>query len=240
TQKPEALLERIIKASSKEGDTVLDPFCGCGTAVVAAHRLKRNWIGIDITHLAISLMKWRLKTNFPDIAFSVVGEPVDLAGAEALAKENRYQFQWWALSLIGARPFGDKKKGADTGIDGFLFFNDAGETKKAVVSVKSGKVGVSQIRELIRVVEREKAEMGFFLTLKTATAPMKEEAAEVGFYLDSFGNKYLKLQIFTNEELLKGKQPETPQKIGPFHSFSNKNKTKKKNKKNNTFRTTLI
>jgi len=240
TQKPEALLERIIKASSKEGDTVLDPFCGCGTAVVAAHRLKRNWIGIDITHLAISLMKWRLKTNFPDIAFSVVGEPVDLAGAEALAKENRYQFQWWALSLIGARPFGDKKKGADTGIDGFLFFNDAGETKKAVVSVKSGKVGVSQIRELIRVVEREKAEMGFFLTLKTATAPMKEEAAEVGFYLDSFGNKYLKLQIFTIEELLKGKQPETPQKIGPFHSFSNKNKTKKKNKRNNTFRTTLI
>ena len=220
TQKPEALLERIIKASSNEGDTVLDPFCGCGTAVVAAHRLNRKWIGIDITHLAINLIKGRLKDNFPEIELkAAVGEPVDLAGAEALALQNRYQFQWWALSLIDARPFGDKKKGADTGIDGFYYFNDGGATKKAVVSVKSGKVGVSQIRELIQVVAREKAEMGFFLTLKTPTAAMKEAATGEGFYLDSFGNKYPKLQLFTIEELLNNKSPDTPQKVGLFESF---------------------
>jgi len=190
TQKPEALLERIIKASSNEGDTVLDPFCGCGTAVVAAHRLNRKWIGIDITHLAINLIKGRLKDNFPEIELkAAVGEPVDLAGAEALALQNRYQFQWWALSLVDARPFGDKKKGADTGIDGFLFFNDAGETKKAVVQVKSGKVGVSQIRELNAVVAREKAEMGFFLTLKTPTLNNKspDTPQKVGLF-ESFRN----------------------------------------------------
>ena len=220
TQKPEALLERIIKASSNEGDVVLDPFCGCGTAVAVAERLGRRWIGIDITHLAINLIKGRLKDNFPEIELkAAVGEPVDLAGAEALALQNRYQFQWWALSLIGARPFGDKKKGADTGIDGFYYFNDAGETKKAVVQVKSGKVGVSQIRELNAVVAREKAEMGFFLTLKTPTAAMKEAATGEGFYLDSFGNKYPKLQLFTIEELLNNKNPDTPQKVGLFESF---------------------
>ncbi|MCW7071584.1 MAG: DNA methyltransferase [Methanophagales archaeon] len=233
TQKPEALLERIIKASSNEGDTVLDPFCGCGTAVVAAHRLNRKWIGIDITHLAINLIKGRLKDNFPEIELkAAVGEPVDLAGAEALALQNRYQFQWWALSLIDARPFGDKKKGADTGIDGYFFFNDAGETKKAVVQVKSGKVGVSQIRELNAVVAREKAEMGFFLTLKTPTAAMKEAATGEGFYLDSFGNKYPKLQLFTIEELLNNKSPDTPQKVGLFKSYRNtKRRKNKRNKK---------
>ena len=233
TQKPEALLERIIKASSNEGDTVLDPFCGCGTAVVAAHRLNRKWIGIDITHLAINLIKGRLKDNFPEIELkAAVGEPVDLAGAEALALQNRYQFQWWALSLIDARPFGDKKKGADTGIDGYFFFNDAGETKKAVVQVKSGKVGVSQIRELIQVVAREKAKMGFFLTLKNPTAPMTEAATGEGFYSDSFGNKYPKLQIFTIEELLNNKSPDTPQKVGLFESFRNtKRRKNKRNKK---------
>ena len=136
TQKPEALLERIIKASSNEGDVVLDPFCGCGTAVAVAHRLERKWIGMDITHLAISLMKWRLKSNFPNIEFKVIGEPVDLSGAKALSDQNKYQFQWWALSLIAARPYGDKKKGADRGIDGYYYFNDGGMTKKAIVSVK--------------------------------------------------------------------------------------------------------
>ena len=216
TQKPEALLERIIKASSNEGDVVLDPFCGCGTAVAVAERLGRRWIGIDITHLAINLIKKRLKDNFPEIAFSVVGEPVDLAGAEALARQNRYQFQWWALSLIDARPFGDKKKGADTGIDGFYYFNDGGATKKAVVQVKSGKVGVSPIRELNAVVEREKAEMGFFLTLEPATRPMIEEAAKNGDFKDSFGSKYPKTQIFTIEELFSGKEPDAPQKLPVF------------------------
>ncbi|MCW7072145.1 MAG: restriction endonuclease, partial [Methanophagales archaeon] len=135
----------------------------------------------------------------------------------------RYQFQWWALSLIDARPFGDKKKGADTGIDGFYYFNDGGATKKAVVQVKSGKVGVSQIRELNAVVEREKAEMGFFLSLEPATRQMKEEAAKNGAYNDSFGNKYPKTQIFTVEEIFNGKEPETPQKV-PIFNFNQNTK----------------
>jgi len=228
TQKPERLLERIVKTSSNEGDIVLDPFCGCGTALVAAQGLNRKWIGIDITHLAISIMKWRLKSNFHDIAFKVIGEPMDLSGAKALADQNRYQFQWWALSLIGARPYGDKKKGADTGIDGYYYFNDGGKIKKAIVSVKSGKnVDVSLIRELNSVVEREKASMVFFITLEHPTRPMKEEAVKKGFYKDSFGNEYPKVQILTIEGILNGKTPDTPQKV-PIYKFNTKGKEIKK------------
>ena len=223
TQKPEALLERILKASSNEGDIVLDPFCGCGTALVAAHRLKRKWIGIDITHLAISLMKWRLKSNFSNIEFKVIGEPADLSGAKALSDQNKYQFQWWALSLIGARPYGDKKKGAETGIGGYYYFNDGGKTKKAIVSVKGGHVTVSQVRDLNSVVEREKASMGFFVTLEHPTGPMKEEAVKKGFYKDSFSNEYPKVQILTIEEILNGKKPDTPQKV-PIYESTTKEK----------------
>lgn len=227
TQKPEALLERIVRISSNEGEVILDPFCGCGTALVAAERLKRKWIGIDITHLAISLMKWRLKNNFPDIEFKVIGEPMDLSGAKELANQNRYQFQWWALSQIDARPYGDKKKGADTGIDGYYYFNDGGATKKAIVSVKSGDVTVSQVRDLNAVVERERASMGFFITLENPTVPMKEEAVKKGFYTDSHHNKYPKVQILTIEEILNGKEPETPQKV-PIYKSNIKREEKEK------------
>ena len=212
TQKPEALLDRIIKASSKEGDVVLDPFCGCGTAVAVAQRLNRGWIGIDITHLAVSLMKFRLKDGFPDIQFDVVGEPVDLSGAKELASQNRYQFQWWALSLIDAKPYGGKKKGADTGIDGYYYFYDGGKPKRSIVSVKSGKVSVKDVRDLNSVVDREKASMGFFITLEHPTKPMSKEAVEKGLYTDAFGNEYQKVQILTIEEILNEKKPDTPQK----------------------------
>lgn len=210
TQKPEALLERIIKASSDEGDVVLDPFCGCGTAVAVAQRLDRRWIGIDITHLAVSLMKFRLKDGFPDIQFDVVGEPVDLSGAKELASQNRYQFQWWALSLIDAKPYGGKKKGADTGIDGYYYFYDGGKPKRSIVSVKSGKVSVKDVRDLNSVVDREKASMGFFITLEHPTKPMSKEAVEKGLYKDAFGKGYQKVQILTIEEILNGKRPDTP------------------------------
>jgi DNA modification methylase len=122
TQKPLVLLERIIAASSNEGDVVLDPFCGCGTTVHAAQKLNRTWIGIDITHLAISLIERRLKDAFPGVAFDVHGTPKDLESALDLARRDKYQFQWWAVSVVDARPYGGKKKGADTGIDGILFF----------------------------------------------------------------------------------------------------------------------
>ncbi len=118
TQKPLGLLERIIKTSSNEGDLVLDPFCGCGTAVHAAQKLGRRWVGIDITHLAISLIERRLKNAFAGIAFDVHGTPKDLDGARDLAERDKYQFQWWAISLVDAQPYAGKKKGADGGIDG--------------------------------------------------------------------------------------------------------------------------
>lgn len=215
TQKPEALLEKILTASSKKADTVLDPFCGCGTAIAVAQRLKRKWIGIDITHLAVNLIKFRLKNQFrlqPRKDYKVIGEPIDLAGARALAKQNRFQFQWWALSLIEARPYGNKKKGADTGIDGYMYFVDEKDkTKKIIVQVKSGSVSVKDIRDLDHVMEREGAEMSIFLTLEEPTTPMIKEALGKGVYKSPTRRKPLpRIQVLTIEELLKGKYPELP------------------------------
>ncbi|MGO8821680.1 MAG: DNA methyltransferase [Desulfomonilaceae bacterium] len=214
TQKPEALLERIINASSNVGDLVLDPFCGCGTTVAVAERLKRNWIGIDITHLAISLMKNRLNTSFGyDISpYEVIGVPVDVGSAQALAEQDRYQFEWWALSLIEARPAQDKKKGADRGIDGYIHFYDdnSGEIKKIVIQVKSGNVGVAQIRDLKGVIEREKAVIGALITLQLPTSKMVEEIntgeAEDYYTCEVYGPKrrFQRIQILTIEDLLNG------------------------------------
>jgi adenine specific DNA methylase Mod len=211
TQKPLALLERIIQASSNEGDVVLDPFCGCGTAVHAAEKLNRKWIGIDITHLAISLIEKRLRDAFPSIDFIVEGTPKDLDGARNLALRDKYQFQWWACSLVGAQPYQGKKKGADSGIDGLIFFHDdAGEAKKIVVSVKGGEnVSVSMVRDLAHVVEREKAEIGLFVTLASPTDPMKKEAIKEGFYESPGTSPVPKIQILTIEGLLsKTERPE--------------------------------
>lgn len=214
TQKPLALLERIINASSNPGDVVLDPFCGCGTAIAAAQKLGRNWIGIDITHLAISLIKRRMEDAFGDaLQYEVVGEPTTVDGARTLAEQDKYQFQWWALGLVGARP-ADQKKGADHGIDGRLYFHDdnSGKTKQVVLSVKGGQhVNVSHIRDLIGVLEREKAEIGVYISLEEATRPMRAEAAQAGFYhSDTWNKDYPKVQILTIEELLDGMQIDMP------------------------------
>jgi site-specific DNA-methyltransferase (adenine-specific) len=218
TQKPEGLLERIIKASSNEGDVILDPFCGCGTAVVVAEKFKRKWIGIDITHLAIGLMKWRLKNIVPMPYFKVIGEPKDLAGARTLADQNKYQFQWWAVSHIGGQPYGDKKKGADKGIDGFLYYMDEkNKIKKAIISVKGGKnVNVGMIRDLGHVIDREKADIGVFITLEEPTRPMREEAAQKGFYHSPLGKDYPRLQILTIGDIFSGKSPDIPPWIAPI------------------------
>ena len=214
TQKPLALLERIINASSNPGDVVLDPFCGCGTAIAAAQKLGRNWIGIDITHLAIGLIKRRMEDAFGDsLKYEVVGEPTTVEGARSLAEQDKYQFQWWALGLVGARP-ADQKKGADHGIDGRLYFHDdnSGKTKQVVLSVKGGQhVNVSHIRDLIGVLEREKAEIGVYISLEESTKPMRAEAAEAGFYhSDTWNRDYPKVQILTIAELLDGKQIDMP------------------------------
>jgi hypothetical protein len=215
TQKPEALLERIIKTSSNEGDIVLDPFCGCGTAIAVAEKLKRKWIGIDITHLAISLMKHRLCDTFGvDISkqYKVIGEPADLSGAQELAQSDPYQFQWWALGLVGARPI-EQKKGADKGIDGRLFFHDdnSGKTKQMIFSVKAGQVHSSHIRDLNGVLEREKAEMGVMISMEEPTRNMVKEASASDLYeSEAVGKKFPKIQIITVGELLSGKKIEMP------------------------------
>ncbi len=220
TQKPEALLERIINASSNEGDIVLDPFCGCGTAVVAAQNLKRQWIGIDITHLAIGLIKKRLQDKFGDAikgAYEIHGEPTDLSSARRLAEEDKFQFEAWALSLVGARHAGQVRRGADHGIDGRLYFHDdkSGKTKQIVISVKAGaNVQVAHIRDLRGVIEREKAAIGVLITLEEPTKPMTKEAAEAGFYKSpSFDREFPRLQIITIEQLLSGSEIQHPRML---------------------------
>jgi adenine specific DNA methylase Mod len=211
TQKPVTLLERILSTSSATGDSVLDPFCGCGTTIHAAQKMKREWIGIDITHLAISLIEKRLKDAFPGLKYEVHGTPKDLDGARDLAARDKYQFQWWAVSLVNAVPFAGKKKGADSGIDGLIYFKPDGKTtEKAIVSVKGGEnVNVAMVRDLAHVVDREKAKIGVFITLADSTGPMRTEAVKAGFYETLYG-KYPKIQILTIRELFDGKQPNIP------------------------------
>lgn len=213
TQKPEALLERIITASSDSGAVVLDPFCGCGTAVTVAQRLGRRWIGIDITHLAISLIKHRLQHAYGTVEFELIGEPVSVADAEQLAHDDPYQFQWWALGLVGARPV-EQKKGADKGIDGRLYFHDEGEvgsTKQVILSVKAGNVSVSHVRDLRGVLDREKAKIGVLISMQEPTRQMRTEAATAGFYESPFsGRKHPRMQLLTIEQLLSGEGIDMP------------------------------
>ena len=211
TQKPEELLERIIKASSNEGDIVLDPFCGCGTAIAAAQKLNREWIGIDITHLAIGLIKRRMADQFgEELNYVVHGEPTTINGAQQLADMDKFQFEWWALGLVGARP-ADPKKGADRGIDGRLYFHDdeSGNTKQVIISVKGGHTGVSHIRDLVGVLDRENAQIGVLITLQDPTQPKSYRCIINNFY-DSPWGKHPRVQILFFEDLLDGHQIDMP------------------------------
>ncbi len=198
TQKPEALLRRILLASATRGATVLDPFCGCGTSISVAEQLGMLWLGIDITHLAISLIKHRLQEQFgPAIikTYRVIGEPVSLPDASRLAAEEPFQFQAWALGLVGARKEDSSKKGADRGIDGTLYFHDdpKGKAKRILLSVKAGaNVSVSMVRDLVGTVTREKADLGVLITFTKPTRPMETEAADAGFYVSPMGGKHPK------------------------------------------------
>lgn len=238
TQKPLALLERIIQASSNPGDLVFDPFCGCGTSVAAAQKLGRKWIGIDVTHLAIALQKYRLAEMFPGIQFKVIGEPEDIGSARQLAQDDRYQFQWWALSLVRAKPLGGEagskqgKKGSDRGIDGVINFVDDGvaqrrsgpqrpgqgsKPKRVLVQVKSGHVKSGDVRDLRGTVEREEAAIGVFITLEPPTPEMRKEAVSAGFYHSpGWGRNYSKIQILSIVELLHGAKIEMPAAWGTF------------------------
>jgi site-specific DNA-methyltransferase (adenine-specific) len=213
TQKPVALLERIISASSNPGDVVLDPFCGCGTTVHAAQKLDRQWIGIDVTPLAINLIKRRLSEAFGAAAnFRVIGLPQDHDGAQALFDQDPHAFQLWAVSLIpDAQPWKGGKKGADTGIDGQVYLRTGkSESHRAMISVKGGKnVGVAMVRDFAHVIDREKALQGFFLTLTKPTSEMEKEAVKAGFVETEHG-RFRKLQIITIDQMLTGHRPEMP------------------------------
>ena len=212
TQKPVALLERILKASSNEGDVVLDPFCGCGTTIHAAEKLNRSWIGIDVTHLAIGLIRDRLRDAFPQASFDVYGVPRDLAAARELAANDKHEFQLWTLSLINAQPYKGGRKGADGGVDGYIWFQPDGRNhEKAVVSVKGGEnVDVKMIRDLIATVDREKAKVGVFVTLAEPTRNMKTEAAAAGFYDSPNHGRFPKIQILTIADLFAQQKPHLP------------------------------
>jgi DNA modification methylase len=214
TQKPEALLERIISASSNPGDIVLDPFCGCGTTIAAAQKLGRSWIGIDITHLAINLIKTRLNDSFGEsVAFKVIGEPVSVSDAERLAETEPFQFQAWALGLVGARVATSSKKGADKGIDGKIIFqgDKPGSFENVIFSVKAGHTNVSHVRDLRGVLDRENAAIGVLISMQEHTAPMRTEAVTAGFYESAtWGRKYPRVQLLTVAELLAGRKVEMP------------------------------
>ncbi len=207
TQKPLALLKRIIEVSSNRGDIVLDPFCGCGTALHAAHKLGRHWIGIDITHLAVGVIRNELTAAFPGIDLKVVGEPVALTDATQLHRQDPLQFQWWAVGLVRGKPVDEemRRKGADKGIDGELVFIDdrRGNVKRVIVSVKGGRTGSRDVRDLRGVCDRENA-LGLFLTLQPPSAQMLTEAAVAGsHHCELYNADYPRLQVVTIEDLLR-------------------------------------
>ncbi|OYY33910.1 MAG: site-specific DNA-methyltransferase [Rhodospirillales bacterium 24-66-33] len=212
TQKPLALMERIISASSNPGDLVLDPFCGCGTTIHAAHKSGRHWLGIDVTHYAITLIEQRLKGFDERAAFAVQGRPASFADAEALAKRDKHQFQWWAAWFVGAQSYREEKRGADRGIDGSaLFANGPYGHGRIIISVKGGEnVGIGMVRELRAVIEREEAEMGLLITLVAPTQSMIAEATAAGFVKKSAHGRLPRLQIVTVADLFAGTLPHLP------------------------------
>lgn len=221
TQKPEALLEKIILASSNEGDTVLDAYCGCGTSVAVAERLGRKWIGIDITYHSISLIMKRFVDTFGESILKnivVDGIPQDLQSARALANRAddrvRKEFEKWAvLTYTNNRAVINNKKGADKGIDGIAYFaTGPGTTERMVLQVKSGGVGRGDIAKLNSDMDRENAKMAVLISLEEPTRPMREEAAGIGLYFHPLMQKnYNKIQIVTIRELIEeGKRLDLP------------------------------
>jgi len=211
TQKPVALLERVIESSSNPGDVVLDPFCGCGTAVVAAEKLGRKWIGIDITHLAVALIKKRMKDHFSDAKFDVVGEPKSVEDAMVLFAQSAFQFESWAVSLIGGQPF-KSKGGGDTGIDGLLYFQDyKRQFHRIIIEVKGGGYHPKDVRSLKAVMDREDAPIGVLIAMKPPTKGMLAEASALGKWkMPGSKRAYPILQIYTIQDFFDNKQLDLP------------------------------
>jgi site-specific DNA-methyltransferase (adenine-specific) len=212
TQKPRALLERIIAASSNPGDVVLDPFCGCGTAVDAAQKLGRRWIGIDVTHLAIGLIEKRMREGYgDDLPFETIGSPKDLASAERLAVDDPHQFQHWITLKLGGYPWMGGKKGGDKGVDGYFYYiGEGGATETGVISVKAGgNVNPNMVRDIGRVMARDGHKLGLFVTATLPTKGMVEEANSHGLIETEFG-RFSALQTYTLAELFSDIRPKLP------------------------------
>lgn len=219
TQKPEALLERIISASSNEGDVVLDAFCGCGTTIAVASHLKRRWIGMDITYQSIALILKRLKHSEGQAAVNAVelhGIPQDMESVDALIHKKddrvRKEFEKWAiLTYSDSRAVINEKKGADKGIDGVAYTRKSkDEVLPVMISVKSGNVNAAVIRDLRGVVERENAACGILITRNEATKPMTQEAKAAGQFKPEHFAAFDKLQIVTVQEILDGARMNLP------------------------------
>jgi hypothetical protein len=232
TQKPQALLERIISASSNPGDVVLDPFCGCGTAVHAAEKLGRRWLGIDITHLSIALIEKRLRNAFPGIVFETEGRPKDLASAQLLAARDKHEFQKWLVTWVGGQPWKGGQKGADGGIDGLIFFqgfdpaSEKATHEKAIISVKGGaNKGVGDVASLVETIGREKAALGILLSAALPTKQMEARAAAAGFFKTGLGADVPRIQILTLAELFQGKRPVIPNINAAMFKAAPKEKT---------------
>lgn len=219
TQKPLALLERVILSSSRPGQTILDPFCGCGTTLHAAQKHDRNWVGIDVTHHAVTVIEDRMQAAFPGVQLDIEGRPRDLGAARDLARRNKYQFQWWANWLFGVDQYRERKKGADRGIDGEIFFlNGPRGVGRIIISVKGGEnVGVDAVRDLRAVIEREHAELGVLVTLASHTRPMITEASTAGFVQTAHG-QFPRLQLVAIGDLFAGRRPLLPVRA-PFEQF---------------------
>lgn len=222
TQKPLALLERILRLGTNPGDIVLDPFCGCGTTVDAAQQLGRSWIGIDITYIAIDLIVKRMLHTFGKSvldSIDVAGIPRDVGGAQALFDRNPFDFERWAVSQINAQP--NEKQVGDHGIDGVARFTLDGSVKnlgRVLVSVKGGKsLNPGMVRDLEGTITAQKAEMGVLIVQHEPTRGMLEVVNHSGtFTHPSNGQKYPRLQIITTSELLAGKRPSLPPVLPPY------------------------
>lgn len=222
TQKPVALLERIIQASTNPGDLVLDPFCGCGTSVDAAQRLGRRWVGIDITTLSVDLMDKRLKHTYgASVAdsYEILGVPRDVTGARALFKRSPFEFERWCVTQVGGQP--NEKQVGDKGVDGVVRFpTDArGGTGKIIVSVKGGNTNPGHIRDLLGTVESKRAAMGIFLCMNPPTRGMIDAANTSGTYTHpATGQSYPRIQILTVQDLVDLKRPNAPGAINPYYT----------------------
>lgn len=217
TQKPVALLERIVSASSNPGDVVLDPFCGCGTAIDAAQKLGRQWIGIDITHLAIGLVEKRLREGYGEAAqWETIGVPKDLASAQKLAVDDPHQFQAWITLQLGGWPWMGGKKGGDKGVDGYFYYvGEGGQTETGVISVKAGQnINPSMVRDLGDVMTTGGHKLGLFVTAALPTRGIEEHAASKGLVETEFG-RFPALQIFTLAELFQDRRPKLPPLVSP-------------------------